>query len=118
MDYRDKLKKDPQVVERFITIGKAFENINERTNHVIILPPNYGDQDIVTDEEDEPQENMLSEQDGEIVLIHSENKDEEEVSRMVGLEDITHATVMEDEYPLLVEMSHFYNGNNFLTKIS
>ena len=43
MDYRDKLKKDPQVVERFITIGKAFENINERINHAIILPSNYGD---------------------------------------------------------------------------
>lgn len=82
MSGRERLRKNPQKTVRFITLGEALENINEFTDEVVILPPNAGDQNVASDEED-IDENDRGEPAGEIEIICDRDaveSDDEEIS--------------------------------------
>ena len=76
---RSRLRKNPQKTQRFITMSEAEEHVTERTRNVVILPPDTGDRDVPTDEEDfAGDEEDLHEPAGEIELEESSEDEEDE----------------------------------------
>jgi len=117
MNYRERLRKDPLVPQRYITMGEAMDNIDDRVNEVVILPPVSGDQEVATDEEDDPPEGIIGEPAGEIETFNSDSNDENDietdhrwsrnVTRMSTMDDNVPITELEYDYPLLVDKSPF-----------
>ena len=118
--YRKKLRLDPPKVRRFITLSEALENVSSSTDHVAVLPPESGDQDMPSDEEDVGDDCV--EPAGEIEIFDSDSDDDgpigndsrdqarrwsKNVERFDGQPDDINVVCMEDKYPLLVDKTPY-----------
>ena len=112
-EYKRKLRIDPAKPVRFITMSEALENVSYAIDHVALLPPASGDQDVVSEEEEE--NDIFVEPAGEVEMFESLSEDEEEKeyksnkrwtknsSAFQGMSEAESAVNMEEKYPLMVD---------------
>jgi DNA excision repair protein ERCC-6 len=78
---RSRLRKNPRKTEHFITMGEAVDHLTDSVRNLIILPPDTGDRQCPTDEEDfgdDPEDVEMVEVAGEVEVEHEEAQDSED----------------------------------------
>lgn len=124
--YRKRLRLNPSKPVRFITMIEAMEHVSSSTDHIAIIPPDSGDQNVASEEEDISEEYV--EPAGEVEVFNDSCDGEESgqdgpegshecgqgrrrwtknMNSFTGMtEDINHVC-MEEKYPLLVAKSPY-----------